>query len=102
MRSHRRAAAHRQFGCLAAPQAHDIAQELDLVWREVAMGARHLPEDMARIDKQHLILAKGALLPLFEEPQRHRKGDGKEHVGRGGDEHIHRPALNQLASHLPL
>jgi hypothetical protein len=42
----------------------NVAEELDLIRRKVSMGTRHLSEDMARIDKQYLVLARGTLLAL--------------------------------------
>jgi hypothetical protein len=81
---------------LAAIEADEVGDEADLRRCPVAVGAIHLPVDVAGVDEQHGVGAFCFRLALVEEPQRARQRDGVEHVGADGDHDIHRPRFDQL------
>ena len=56
--------AGRNFNWLSPIQPDDVGEELDLLGREVAVGAVDLPEDVAGVDEQHLVLARRLRLAL--------------------------------------
>ena len=53
---------------LPAPQSCDVRQELDVIRVEDAVRSRHLPEQVTRIDEQHLVTTRPLNLALIEEP----------------------------------
>src|SRR5258708_7997165 len=65
----------------AAPEPDDVAKKLNVVCVEGSICPRYLPEQMSRINEEHLFAARPFRLSFVEEPQRHRQRDGEEHVG---------------------
>jgi hypothetical protein len=94
--------ARRELGVLAAVQADDVHEELDLLVGELAVRAVDLAKDAAGVDEQHRVGALGARLATVEEPQRDRQRHRVEEVRADGDHDIDDARLDELAADLRL
>ena len=88
-------AASRSAALLALNEVPRALDAQGVVWAGTQRG-------VARIDEQHRVLAVSAGLALVEEPERHRQGDGVEHVRADRDDAVHGAGFNQPAADFPL
>ena len=86
---------------LAAVQPDDGGEVGELLRRKVVDLARDLAVDVARIEHQHLVAARGRF-GAVEVPQLAGDGAGVEEVGADGDHHVHVAGLDDLPAHLLL
>ena len=91
-------AAEGEVEVFAAIEADEVGEETDLCGRPFAVGAVHLPVDVAGINEQHGVGAGRFAFALIQKPKSAGQRDGVKHVRADGDHHVHGAAFDELAA----
>lgn len=97
---HELVTAVRKLRLLRSPEPDDVGEELNLLWRPVAVGSVDLPVDVARIDEEDLVLAISAPLAPIEEPESDWQGHRVKEVGPYRDDYVDASVFDELSPDL--